>query len=101
MTRPFIRRRARNPGPVTDRPYFSEPDNVSDRVWLLFPFIVQKTGREPAKLEIEVQVLVKGPLFPRVVKLQSCGASNAVLWVGVPPRGPLSPRGREAQASAF
>jgi len=28
-----------------------------------FPFIVQETGREPAKLEIEVQVLVKGPLF--------------------------------------
>ena len=27
------------------------------------PFIVQETGREPAKLEIEVQVLVKGPLF--------------------------------------
>ena len=29
----------------------------------VFPFIVQETGREPAKLEIEVQVLVKGPLF--------------------------------------
>lgn len=28
-----------------------------------FPFIVQETGREPAKLEIEVQVLVKGPLL--------------------------------------
>jgi hypothetical protein len=28
-----------------------------------FPFIVQETGRKPAKLEIEVQVLVKGPLF--------------------------------------
>ena len=28
----------------------------------VFPFIVQETGREPAKLEIEVQVLVKGPL---------------------------------------
>jgi len=27
----------------------------------VFPFIVQETGREPAKLEIEVQVLVKGP----------------------------------------
>lgn len=54
-----------------------------------FPFIVQETGRGPAKPEIEVQVLVRGPLFPRVVKLPSCGASNAGLRVGVPPRGPL------------
>ena len=30
-----------------------------------FPFIVQETGREPAKLEIEVQVLVKGPFSSR------------------------------------
>ena len=30
----------------------------------IFPFIVQETGREPAKLEIEVQVLVKGPFSP-------------------------------------
>lgn len=28
-----------------------------------FPFIVQETGRKPAKLEIEVQVLVKGPFL--------------------------------------
>ena len=28
-----------------------------------FPFIVQETGRGPAKPEIEVQVLVKGPIF--------------------------------------
>ena len=52
------------------------------RAGLRFPFIVQETGRKPAKLEIEVQVLVKGPFFPRVVKLQSCGASNAGLRVG-------------------
>lgn len=30
-----------------------------------FPFIVQKLGRERAKLEIEVQVLVKGPFSSR------------------------------------
>lgn len=37
----------------------SEPNDVR----LRFPFIVQELGRERAKLEIEVQVLVKGPIF--------------------------------------
>jgi hypothetical protein len=35
----------------------------------VFLSIVQKLGHKPAKLEIEVQVLVEGPLLPRVVKL--------------------------------
>ena len=95
---------------------------------ILLP-VVKELSRGSAKAEFRVQFPTGGP-FPRVVKLQSCGASNAVLWVGVPPRGPLcsssrpqtgthsthprfaraapfsrsratSPRGREAQASAF
>ena len=41
---------------------FTEPDCVSDQLAPFFLFIVQKTGREPAKLEIEVQVLVKRPI---------------------------------------
>ena len=67
---------------------------------VLNPFIVQETGREPAKLEIEVQVLVKGPFFSsrgeitimRRFERRVAGGSPAVR---------STPRGREAQASAF
>lgn len=51
--------------------------------------VVKERSHDFAKVGFQVQFLAGGPFFPRVVKLQSCGASNAVLRVEVLPRGPL------------
>ena len=67
-----------------------------------FPFIVQETGREPAKLEIEVQVLVKGPLFSSRGEITIMQRFERCLVGGSPAVGShFSPRGQAAQASAF
>jgi hypothetical protein len=89
----------------------------------VFPFIVQEIGREPAKLEIEVRVLVKGPFSSRgeitimrrferrVVGGSPAARSNFSAWpsrsglrllsgttqVQILPRGPVESESAEAR----
>ena len=64
------------------------------------PFIVQETGREPAKLEIEVQVLVRGPLFSSRGEITIMRRFERRV-AGGSPAARSTPRGRAVQASAF